>query len=322
MSSVVIPYSPDWLPTLEGGAIEGYLIVVTPVIIFYDYAITFSRESSPLSLMSSLYVIGRFATIGTVMEPPEYTATSLSKGKPIMFDNLLFIIAVTWIVFTSQLAFRGIMVLRIYAMYQQSRIVLVFLVVALAAQVISYVVMEALYFGPVGQLQAEEVIIGNTYNCVYFYESNLISFAILPQFLFALAIFVMAVACFVRHLSEARKISKTLKVNEFLSILAKDSTVYFFLLLFASAFKLGNHLATNSAVVGSFVYSGLTGIFIDVQEYLLVPHLVLSFKERHAQLVDGSDSGTQMETIAFERGASTTGDPIEEELRTVVNEHV
>ncbi|KAH7919921.1 hypothetical protein BV22DRAFT_1133493 [Leucogyrophana mollusca] len=358
MSSVVIPYSPDWWPTLEGQSIEDYFIVVTPVVIFYDYVITFSREvdliwATPRSLMSALYIIGRFTTIGTVItffceamsifpsccHPqdssqgafriylgplrrlyyPEIELEIFMLTMSWFFDEpfdictdrylgLSVLTAQTWIVFTSQLAYRVIMILRIYAMYGRSKKILTVLVVALLAQVISYVTIEALYFGPVGQLTTMEFIIGNTFNCGYSYNSNLPEFAILPQFLFALLLFILAGACFVRHLLEARRSSNTWKVNEFLSILVKDNTIYFFLLLLTSAFKLANDLATNSAVVGSFIYSSLTGVFIDVQEYLLVPHLVLSFKERHARLVEDSDDATQMDTIAFELGVVKTTD--------------
>jgi hypothetical protein len=48
------------------------------------------------------------------------------------------------------------------------------------------------------------------------------------------------------------------------------------------------------------IYSGALQFFSNVQLFVLGPRLILSVREYNAELVDDSDAGTHMTSIAFQ----------------------
>jgi hypothetical protein len=60
--------------------------------------------------------------------------------------------------------------------------------------------------------------------------------------------------------------------------------------------------------VGAQIYYGVLQVAILVQMFVLGPRLILSIREHHAELVDNSDAGIGMSTIAFQEAHVPTGD--------------
>jgi hypothetical protein len=82
----------------------------------------------------------------------------------------------------------------------------------------------------------------------------------------------------------------------------KKSGAFFIASLAVSCFDLGYFSqklwASDSA--GAQIYYGVILFVCPVQIFVLGPHLILSIREYHAELVDNSEAGTVFTTICFQ----------------------
>ncbi|KAG2348036.1 hypothetical protein BDR05DRAFT_957688 [Suillus weaverae] len=177
-----------------------------------------------------------------------------------------------------------IMIVRLYAMYQRSRKMLVFLIVILLAISITC-----------------GLILSGTSVCVYEIIGDTpildtVMLALYPAWqVFALCLTVWIA---VKHFRELRLSSTGWTIGGWFAVLVQPHAIY----AVVSCLVLGSLSLKNSVIIseGALFYTGLVQIVTILQMFVLGPRLILSVREYHAKLVAKSDMGTDITTIAFQ----------------------
>jgi hypothetical protein len=204
-----------------------------------------------------------------------------------------------------------IMVIRIHAMYQRSKRILVFLVVVLSASTIASGVIVVV--ANIGVLVGEFVLLGYR-ECVITnstYQDNLGYESLIPTATWEILTFVLAVWIVIKHFKELRQSPTGSTIGDCFTVLIKSHAFYFVAFAVVACFSLISLYVNASywSSAGSFI-SGILEIAQVLQMFVLGPRLILSIREYHAELVARSDSGTCMTSIYFQAGGNmlTSGD--------------
>ncbi|KAG2345842.1 hypothetical protein BDR05DRAFT_960139 [Suillus weaverae] len=195
------------------------------------------------------------------------------------------------------------MIARLYAMYQRSRKVLIFLVVIFVAIRIANAVMVSMI---TMQVSGEEFILSGTYQCMIGYSGDvplLASMTWVLSTVWEVLALCLAVWIAVKHFRELRQHSASGIIGDCLTVLMQTHVSYFAIFLAVSCFQIGSFSTTLSADTFSLetqTYLGLGQIFLLVQLFVLGPRLILSIREYHAKLVADSETASGMTSIAFQ----------------------
>ncbi|KAH7910976.1 hypothetical protein BJ138DRAFT_1151771 [Hygrophoropsis aurantiaca] len=302
----IVSNSPLFFPILGQLQFEAYLRVITVVAVGYDFLLTFGREveyvfNRPRSLMSLLYVVVRYLGITTIifLDYQLIYMIIVDGDLPLTEPVRLRLYDLqTWGPFVTGIASDGIMILRLYAMYEKSRKILIFLLVCFVARVVALAVILGLATGPGSGISATEYLLSGTYFCSVAPNITFVNFTLVPTLFFELILFALASRCFVRHAAELRRSSHGWRMNECMKVLLRDSILFFVMNLAAG----GGNVAIwiNQSANGSYIYAGIGNTFLGIEPFLLAPRLVLSFRAYHEQLVVDSDMATQMESLVFQ----------------------
>ncbi|KAG2355839.1 hypothetical protein BDR07DRAFT_1381249 [Suillus spraguei] len=214
-----------------------------------------------------------------------------------------------------------IMIARLYAMYQRSRITLIFLVIislavniacgVIAAIVLKGIVWSKLYLLTrrsrlIGQTQ-DELILSGTYMCDSVYVGNtqrLITMVWTLNTVWEVLALCLSVWIAMKHFRDLRQLGSSTgsTVGDCFKILIKSHVLYFSCFAGVSCLQLVglSPELLNSGSVGTFILGGALQILTNVQMFVLGPRLILSVREYHAKLVADSDVETSMNSIVFE----------------------
>jgi preprotein translocase subunit SecG len=188
-------------------------------------------------------------------------------------------------------------------MYQQSRKLLIFLVVILLAITITNTVVVATL---TMQSSGEEFVLSGTFECTIDFSADtqfLISMTWILVTVWEVLALCLAVWIAVKHFRELQRYSASGIIGDCFTVLMKTHVSYFASILALSCFKIGLFSPRLSADLYSLdtqIYLGLTQIFQVVQMFVLGPRLILGVREYHAELVASSDTETTMISIAFQ----------------------
>jgi len=199
------------------------------------------------------------------------------------------------------------MIARLYAMYQRSKKMLIFLVVILVAITITFGVM-----GAVGSsdASAQVLVISGTFQC--YFGNNLMAETWILSTVWEILTLCLAVRIALKHFRELQRGSAGLTVKDCFTVLIKTHVLYFAAFAAASCLNLVSLSSKilNSTSVGVQVYYGVFEIAIFMQMFVLGPRLIMSVRGYHDRLVTNSDEGACMTSIAFQEGVhiSTSSD--------------
>ncbi|KAG1794876.1 uncharacterized protein HD556DRAFT_1367618 [Suillus plorans] len=209
-----------------------------------------------------------------------------------------------------------VMITRLYAMYERSRNILIFLsVIFLADNIFNGVVtlMVTLH------LSGEELILSGTHQCsIDFGDDGLrldLIIWILGSVWEVLAL-CLAFWIAVKHFRELRQYSTGNITGDCFTVLLKSHVVYFVSFLAVSCFQLISDFSQALSTVDqnslkAQIYSEFLQIFLIAQIGVLGPRLILSVRKYYAELVADSDAATAMTSIAFqERVHISTGNSV------------
>ncbi|KAG2335677.1 hypothetical protein BDR05DRAFT_971517 [Suillus weaverae] len=207
------------------------------------------------------------------------------------------------------------MIARLHAMYQRSRIMLIFLVIIfLAVNIASGVIAAIGLKDTVG----EELILSGTYMmCNYGSEADvqlLASMIWMVNTVWEVLALCLAVWIAVKHFRELRRLGPSTgsTIGDCFRVLIKSHVLYFGSFAHASfvcvsCFELGSlslyyssRYADLSLTSASLILFGVLQIFSGVQMFVLGPRLILSVREYHAKLVAGFDAETSMTSIVLQ----------------------
>ncbi|KAG1880792.1 hypothetical protein F4604DRAFT_1747929 [Suillus subluteus] len=219
---------------------------------------------------------------------------------------LVFYFIWTWTPVVVNAMLGVIMTIRIRAMYQQSKKMLVFLVVTLLASTVASSAMTVM--ANIGIL-AEEFIISGYHVCLINNNTDQMDLGLerfISTAIWEIVAFVLAVWVVIKHLRELRQSSTGPTVRDCFMVLTKSHAFYFIALAAVACLSLGT-LSSNimySLSVGNALYSTVLQIAQVLQMFILGPRLILSIREYHANLVTMSDEGTVMTSIHFQAGGN------------------
>ncbi|OAX32961.1 hypothetical protein K503DRAFT_869856 [Rhizopogon vinicolor AM-OR11-026] len=281
----------------EGGTLRKELLMIT-----YSPALTFSQEFELVwmqkwSLMTVLYLGVRYTGI-------PYSVVIVMYGLPSvsMTDAVRTAVAFArlWMPYSVNAILNIIMITRLYAIYQRSRRMLIFLVIMLMANTVAGVVDIAV---ATRNMSMKEFVLAGTYMCIYTPEGN-------PQpamdeaWVFGIAweAFVLCLALWaaVQHIRELRRSSTGWTTGDYFKVLMKAHVLYFIAFAVVSCFNVGllSPNTTDSSSVGVQIYDSIPEIASVVQMFMLGPRLILSIRQYHAKLVADSHSRIGITAIA------------------------
>ncbi|KAG1832288.1 hypothetical protein DFJ58DRAFT_848061 [Suillus subalutaceus] len=186
-----------------------------------------------------------------------------------------------------------IMIAWLHAMYQQSRKVLIFLVVIFLAIRIANAVMLAI---ETTQIAGEEYILSGTYQCTGYLGDYI--FLVSVTWVLSTA-WEVVVLCFtiwiaVKHFHELQQHSTSGIIGDCFTVLMQTHVSY------VASFWLSLASRLDMYSLEYQIFIGITRILQTVQLFVLGPRLILGVREYHAELVANSDTASAMTSIAFQ----------------------
>ncbi|KAG2340987.1 hypothetical protein BDR05DRAFT_950077 [Suillus weaverae] len=304
-----------------------YYIVASSAAVIYDWALTIEQELELVwvsrvpyqkdainwqqryhwSLMTVLYISVRYVGIAYIvinMLQLLPTVSMTDEGCNVMYLTL------NWMGVLTNAMLGAIMITRLYAMYQQSRNMLIFLIVFFTAVTIACGVM-------VGMVNKHtvggELILSGTYMCsCYDPEADALILLFMTWVLstvWEVLALCLAVWIVVKHFRGLPRSWTGRAVGDCFTVLMRTHVVYFASFAAVSCFDLG-YLSPqlDSLAVGPQIYDGIRQILSVVQLFVLGPRLILSVRQYHTKDIDNSGAGVDMIPMSFqERQLASTG---------------
>lgn len=250
--------------------------------------------------MSVLYVSVRFLGI-------LYAGTIMLSGIPSLSlpdgGCNVIVFALFWASFVVDALLGVIMITRLYAMYQRSRKMLIFLVALFLALTIAGGVMSGITSR---HTSGEELVLSGTYQCIQIGVDHLL----LDEIWILGTVWEILALCFagwlvVKRFLELRRSSTGWTMGDCLMVLMQTHIFYFVAYAAVSCFNFGllSPKFSDFSTVGTQVYYGIFQITVSLQMSVLGPRLILSVRDYNAKLVDDTSAGTGMSTIAFQECA-------------------
>ncbi|KAG1885382.1 hypothetical protein F4604DRAFT_1951634 [Suillus subluteus] len=290
-----------------------YILAASSTMLVYDLALTFGQEFELIlrkrwSFMSVLYICVRYIgmlnsviNIMSIFHLPLTDVVCTIAGyiqiwSPVIVNAMLGVI----------------MIARIYAMYQGSKKLLIFLVVALLACTITSGVMMIIENLGFSAQQIELFGYNVCTDGMYMYMANLTyQSAICIAAWEILALFLTAWIV-LKHFRELRQSPAGMTIGDYFTILIQSHAFYFLTFAIMACFRLRSPSLNimNLSSMRNAIYSAVYSIAQMLQMFVLGPRLILSIREHHAKVVARADGGTGMTSIAFQAGgdALTGGD--------------
>ncbi|OAX32806.1 hypothetical protein K503DRAFT_804919 [Rhizopogon vinicolor AM-OR11-026] len=216
-----------------------------------------------------------------------------------------------WITVIINAMMGVIIIARLYAMYQRSRKMLIFLVVTFLAIHIIDVVIAAI---TTMRIFGDEYVLSGAHMCAYGSRGDAKLLAEITWILstaWETLTLCLAVWIAVKHFHELQRPSARWTVGDCFTILVKTHVFYFASFVAVSTLQLTADFSptleySNSMAEGIFL--GILGLARVAQMFILGPRLILAIREYHANLVAQFDEGTSMTLIAFQRPVHVSTD--------------
>ncbi|KAG1750038.1 uncharacterized protein EDB91DRAFT_1078963 [Suillus paluster] len=268
---------PSWWPSINANRVISYFVVAASAGIMYDWALTFGQEVELIwrhhwSLMTVLY-------LSHVVIVPTISLTDV--GLLVQYNDChscyVMYNTINWVAVAIEVFLCVIMITRLYAMYQKSRTVLIFLVTIFLTLLVATISMPAISMrGGSGAWML--VIVWEVFTVC------------------------LAVRIAVKHFYELRRQSAGGLIGDCFTVLIKTHLIYFASYLGASCFEIGlMSPAFADSSLGFGIYYGFAETFFLAHMCVLGPRLILSVRQYHAKLVTDSDAASPMTSIVFER---------------------
>ncbi|KAG2139209.1 uncharacterized protein EDB93DRAFT_1330315 [Suillus bovinus] len=305
-----------WL-AINANHFDSYFVVAAFVGLMYDWALTFGQEVELVwrqrwSLMTFVYLSVRYlgifsAALNVLNNVPTISQTdTVSWILDLVWDWTCFVVyTMLWV----------IIITRLHAMYQRSRKILTFLIVAFLTVDIFDGIVTIM---ATTHISGEELILSGTYQCSIVYMGDILvldSVAWILTTVWEVLTLCLAVWIAVKHFRELRQHSAGGIIGDCFMVLMKTHMLYFASFLAVSCFEIfidfSTTLSTDPISLESRAFHDLLRILDVVQMFVLGPRLILGIREYNAKLMADSDAATAMTSIAFqERVHISTGSDV------------
>ncbi|KAF8550482.1 hypothetical protein OG21DRAFT_1499748 [Imleria badia] len=217
--------------TLKDLRIECYTAVIIIVVVGYDYLLTLSREIDniwcrPWTRVSALFVVVRY--VGLCWAITLALAGSAFVPGPVKVSTAMLVVG-DWGYISFLAAADLVMILRVYAMWDQSRIVLGVLLFFYVPQVIVSVVWEGIYNNPNKTLSVTVIQVLDFRYCKYSPSRTTPSatYRAISRFVLGTALLILAVIPTFKQSFDMYKLTKRWQTNRSMKLLVREGAVYF-----------------------------------------------------------------------------------------------
>ncbi|KAG2029276.1 hypothetical protein BDR03DRAFT_357540 [Suillus americanus] len=234
----IVSDDPAWWPLITFSRLCSYLVVAGSTAVLYDWALTFEQEFELIlrqrwSFMTILYICVRY--IGILFSVMSILSSLLVSITDVVCTIIWYIQEWTFITVNAMLGV--IMIARIYAMYQGSKKLLIFLVVALLASTITSGVLVVI--GNLG-VSAQEAVLSGYHTCfpeidtrmMYLTYESVISTAVWEILSLFLAVWIV-----IKHFRQSPT-GSTIRAS--FVILIESHAFYFLAFATVACFMLGS----------------------------------------------------------------------------------
>ncbi|KAG1753711.1 uncharacterized protein EDB91DRAFT_1343100 [Suillus paluster] len=300
----LIPSDPSSWSSNVHQEVFSCFVVASSTAVLYDWALTFGQESELIwrqrwSVMTVLYIAVRYIGI-------PYSVGNILLNLPgvlttDMVSNIMNLV-LSWTIFIINPMLNVFMITRLYAMYQRSRKMLIFLV----ATFVSITIVVGV-IGTAGNngISMDVFILRRTHQCVFKVNAGeqlrLIETYSLATVWEVLSL-CLAIWIVVKYFRGLPPSSTGRTAGDYFMVLIKTHVLYFAFFAVSACFNLGlaSPEVLDSSSVGAQIYRGVLELVTLLQMFVVGPRLILSIREYHAKLVANSEAGTDMETIALQ----------------------
>lgn len=202
----------------------------------------------------------------------------------------------------------AITITRLFAMYQQSRKVLVLLVVTFLAIMIACGVIAAIQ---TRQILGDNLILPGTHQCIGGSVPLTAEFWLLGITWEVLTL-CLALWSAIKHLRELQQPWTRWTTGDCFTVLIKSHVLYFASYVAVSCLQLGYLSPTvlDSTTSVPWIYGGAIRVLSLVQMFILGPRLLLDVRKYHARLVADSDAGIVISMMVFHELAQVTSSDV------------
>jgi len=208
------------------------LTILTAVI--YDYVLMFSREMDyvwhrPWTWVSTMFVLVRYLGLSWAILAQVVLGGSIFLSGPVQICSAIYQVA-TWAFPIFIAAADLVMILRVYAMWNQSKRILYILLFIYIPQVIVSFVFQGVYNHPNTYLSVTVVQVIDVSFCNISYSqatSHLLWSLTALRFVFAVTVLMLAVISTLKESIALYKATKQWQPNRYMQQLVKDGILYF-----------------------------------------------------------------------------------------------
>ncbi|KAG2087360.1 uncharacterized protein F5147DRAFT_841434 [Suillus discolor] len=297
---------PSWWQYINLDIFVSYWTVAVGVVVVYDWVLTFGQEIELIwrqrwSLMTVLYLIVHTLYWNTIFCCPSSGICAIGiadRCSTITYSA----VSGTNVALTAMLGV--IMIARLHAMYQGSRMMLMFLVIIFLAVNIACGVMAAI---GLNDTVLDEFILSGIYMCGYVYGENdqlFISIIWMLNTVWEVLALCLSVWVAVKHFRELRQLGPSTgsTIGDCFRVLIQSHVLYFASFVGVSCIQLAylSPEIADSNSIGAQILLASLQILLVMQMFVLGPRLILSVRECSAELVAYSDAETSMNSIVFQ----------------------
>ncbi|KAF9231085.1 hypothetical protein BU15DRAFT_82843 [Melanogaster broomeanus] len=194
-------------------------------------------------------------------------------------------------------AFAVVMLLRVYAMYNRSRIMLSILILVYIPATAIHLVLTGIVNNPNTHLSVTAMELINTKSCAFAYSDGtyLLTYINVSRTVISVVLCVLAVSQFLRHSWERRRALGRWQTNRYMKLLVQESILYFVVDVLYNVVAL--ILGTSTLLtVGEQIFGGSS----TVAPYILAPRLIISVREVHSKIIgEDMDGGFGLQSERF-----------------------
>ncbi|KAG1805092.1 uncharacterized protein HD556DRAFT_1437255 [Suillus plorans] len=306
----IVSDDPVWWPIIEFCRLYSYNLAACSVVVIYDWALTFEQEFELIlrrrwTSMTVLYICVRYIGIlyfAYVCKVIYITLQCANKSPLATSVNIMLLLPNTWITDVAwnpvivNAMLGVIMIARINAMYEGSKKMFIFLVVALSASTIASGVMVVI--ANLG-VSSQEAVLSGYHTCITTIDAEMMHLfyeSVISTVVWEILVLFLALWIVLKHFRELRQSPTRLNIDHCFTILMESHAPYFLVFVIMTCFTLGSISPNITNTMERLIYFSVWATSQMLQMFVLGPRLILSVRTKYEARAEG---GTSMMSMAF-----------------------
>ncbi|KAF9235946.1 hypothetical protein BU15DRAFT_64397 [Melanogaster broomeanus] len=287
--------SSDLQSVLTGIQLNDYMSVAIAAALAYDYLLTFAQEIEYVWVSP---LCGMFQW--------NFLTTDLDSTDSKSSQGIMLYIIGSWTFLMFLAVANLLMILRVYAMYKRSRIIL-FILLGIYLPTMVVLVVSASLETPGSSLLVTSAEVIDVKFCVVTGSGifRIATYAFIPRFVLSVLLCILAIAQFVRQSLQMHAALKKWQSNQYAELLVQENILYFVvnMMFLLSDFRVSVDDSVQDVMV----------LVSYILPYVLAPRFVISVRELYSHAMgEHSDTGFGVSknnnTIMFASAGMIAGD--------------